>query len=129
MARIAARLNLSLELVSEVFVVDGEQLELVVGSQRLHQARSRGTEQVALLVAAGRQAAGLDDSWTETERIREWCDLYRRYDAANFASTIRGMDDVFNIRGPSRNRTVRLTPNGWRRAAALVVELVDAGAA
>src|SRR5947209_7719954 len=57
--KISSRLGVSREQVEGVFFLDGDKLELVVGHARFDTAKSRATEQIALLVSAGRQAAGL----------------------------------------------------------------------
>ena len=126
LAGISSRLGVSSQVVEHVYVVEGNDLELVLPSGRLDQAKSKATEQIALLVAAGRQAAGLDDAWTGVDHIRSMCEHYRRHDQANFASTIKGMDEVFVIRGSGRDRRVKMSAPGWQRASNLVVELSTA---
>lgn len=123
LARIAARVNLSTDQVESVYFLDRDKLELVVAPGRFETAKTRGTEQIALLVAAGRQAAGLDEDWTSVDPIREQCEHFKRYDASNFAATIKAMHDIFTVRGAGRDRKVRMTAPAWHRAAELVQSL------
>lgn len=123
LARIAARVNLSTDQVESVYFLDGDKLELVVAPGRFETAKTRGTEQIALLVAAGRQSAGLDEDWTSVDPIREQCEHFKRYDASNFASTIKAMHDIFTVRGAGRDRKVRMTAPAWHKAAELVQSL------
>jgi hypothetical protein len=121
---IAAKLDVSHESVDRVFFRDGDRLDLVVGPSRIETAKSRATEQIALLIAAGRQAGGIDeDGWTSVDPIREVCENFKRYDPSNFATTIKDMGDLLTVRGTGRDRKVRMTAPAWRRAAELVSNL------
>ncbi len=122
MTGLATKLGLPAEVLEQVYVVEEGQIELVVPASRLDQAKSKATEQIALLVAAGRQASALDDSWTSVDHIRSMCEHYRRHDQGNFASTIKAMDEVFVIRGTGRDRKVKMSAPGWQRAKDLVVD-------
>lgn len=119
---IATRLGLEEELVQEVFYLDGEALGLALAASRLNKSKAPATQQIALLVAAGRQAGGWEE-WTPIERIRDVVREYGRFDQANFASTVRRMGGVFSFRGKGRGVEVRVTRPGFERAAGLVREL------
>jgi hypothetical protein len=119
---IASRLDLDLDLVSELYYVDGDSLNLALAASKLNPKKAAGTQQIAMLVAAGRQAGGWDE-WTHVARIRDVCRDYGRFDGANFASTIKRMGDVFSFRGRPRQLEVRLTRPGYERAADLAREL------
>jgi hypothetical protein len=123
--RVSDKFKVSLAHVEHAFVFEGEEVELIVPSSRLDPAKSRASEQIALLIAGARQASGLDsDGWTSVEHIRRCCEHFRRHDANNFAATLRDMDDVFQIRGTGRDRKVRMSAPGWQRAGDLLSELV-----
>jgi hypothetical protein len=119
---IASRLGLDLELVGEIYYVDGESLGLAVASSKFHPKKAAATQQIALLVAAGRQAGGWDE-WTHASRIRDVARDYGRFDPANFATTIKRMGNVFSFRGRARSVEVRLTRPGYEQAANLMREL------
>lgn len=126
LAQIAGRLGVGRTLAEHAFVVEGDSLEIVIPAGRFESAKSKATEQIALLVAAGRQAAGLDpDGWTSVDHIREICEHFRRHDSSNFATTIKDMVEVFVVRGSGRDRKVRMSAPAWQAAGALVRSLTD----
>src|SRR5688572_30338089 len=63
MSGLAQRLGVEPEILLGVYHVEDDKVELVVSSQKFDSSRARGTKQIALLVAAGRQGLGLED-WT-----------------------------------------------------------------
>lgn len=116
-ATIAARLKVGRATVSEVFAAHDGDLELIVSVGRLSAKVATATKEIALLVAGGRQAAGLEE-WTSWDEIRRWCGEFKKLDSGNFAKTMREMDDVFNTRKESeRKLQVRLAKPGWERVA------------
>jgi hypothetical protein len=122
LASIAARLGLDPELVGEIYYVDGESLGLAVAASKFHAKKAAATQQIALLLAAGRQAGGWDE-WTPASRVRDVAREYGRFDQANFATTMRRMGDVFSFRGRGRDLEVRLTRPGYEQAATLARDL------
>lgn len=122
LAAIARRLGLDPELVGEIYYVEGDALGLAIASSKLHPKKAAATQQIALLVAAGRQAGGWDE-WTPVGRIREVARDYGRFDVANFAGTIKRMGEAFSFRGRGRDVEVRLTRPGYEQAATLAREL------
>lgn len=131
LAKVAAKLSRSPQDVAQVFYEDGEEIGLSVASTALDKKKKAGTRQVAVLVAAARQASGIDnDGWTDSGVVREACEHYGKYDQANFAATLAGMDDVFVVKkdGQSRKVKVKVKVPGFERAAALVDEFSGSGA-
>lgn len=128
LAAIAHRLSLPIEDVRDVYNISGDgEIEIIVASGKLPPGDAPATKELALLVAAGRQSVG--EEWTPFGEIRVVCDIYGRLDSSNFATTIREMEDVFNMRSPTpRKREVRINRPGWERAAALVSRLTSGGA-
>jgi hypothetical protein len=120
---IADRLRLDLETVSDVYHLDGDELGIGIAPSRLDPRKAVGTKQIALLVAAGRQAGSWEE-WTPVRVIRETARDFGRFDSSNFATTIKDMGDVLNIRGRGRQVEVRVTRPGYERAAHLIGELV-----
>lgn len=117
LARIAARLEIDVETVGEVFDVNEGEVELIVPVGKLPGRVATATKQIALLVAGGRQAAGIED-WTSLDRIREVCAYFKKLDSGNFAKTVREMEDVFNFRNASQRKIqVRLARPGWELLA------------
>jgi hypothetical protein len=122
---IAVGLGLELALVEEMYYADGDSLSLTVASSKFDPRKAGATQQIALLLAAGRQAGGWDQ-WTEVGHIRDACREYGRFDVANFATTVKRMGDVFSFRGRARQLEVRVTRPGFEKAAALARDLSEA---
>ena len=123
LASIAHRLGLDRATVEEVFTVQGADLELIVPVGKLPSKVAAATKEIALLIAGGRQAAGVEE-WTSWDIIRVVCIDYKRIDSTNFAKTVREMDDVFNFRKDSeRKLSVRLARPGWDRLAEAIRRL------
>ncbi len=115
LAKIAARYSIDTATVAEVYAIDDGKLELIVPLSKLAKATATGTKEIALLIAGGRQAAGIEE-WTSWEEIRDACVEFKKYDAGNFAKTMHEMDDVFNQRRQSeRKYLVKLARPGWDR--------------
>jgi hypothetical protein len=129
MQRIANKLKLDSEVVSHVYYIDpeGKNLEVVISSSRLPAGFAPAIKELALLVAAGRQAAGIDAEWTSADEIRKVCEHFKRYDSANFAAHIQQMERVFSVRGTPRKREVRMTSPAWEEATALITRLTSSG--
>lgn len=121
---IAQRLKLDEAVVGEIFDVspDGE-LALVIGASKLEKAKAAATKQIALLVAAGRQAAGLDQDWTPMSVIRPIVTDFGRYDGPNFATAIREMDDHCAFRGKGQQREIKVNRQGFEAAAEIIKRL------
>jgi hypothetical protein len=128
--RIANRLQLDVAVVQDVFHYDDDRgLQIVINAKKLEASRSGGTKQLALLVAAGRQAAGLDeDDWTDVNEIRQVCQDYKKFDSGNFAKHIAGMKHEFNVRGSAQKRMIKVARPGWDAARELVERLAGAEA-
>jgi len=126
--KIASRLGLDVGVVQDVFHYDEERgLQVGISPKKLEASRAGGAKQLALLVAAGRQAAGLDEGdWTEVDEIRQVCQDYKKFDSGNFAKHIAGMKDEFNVRGSAQKREVKITRPGWDKARELVERLAGA---
>ena len=123
LAKIASRFSVDVATVSEVYAVEDGKLELIVPLSKLPKAAATGTKEIALLIAGGRQAGGLEE-WTSWEEIRSTCVEFKKYDSANFAKTLREMDDVFNQRRQSeRKYLVKLARPGWDRLAEAIGRL------
>jgi hypothetical protein len=98
LARIATKLKVDIDIVDSVYFDENGDVRVGVPAGKLESGKMAGTKQLALLAAAGRQGAGLEES-TSVEKIREVADEYKRYDQANFARTISQMDNEFRIMG------------------------------
>jgi hypothetical protein len=122
LSRLAARLSVPENALADVFAVEGDSVTLHVTSARISATKSRATREIALLIAAARQGAVIDDSWTDVAHIRETLAQYNRYDQSNFSKYLRETDDVFNLRGKPIQQ-LRLTRPGWEAAEELIKSL------
>lgn len=123
---IAKKLGTGTDVASEVYEVKDGTLDVILGTSRLADGVAAGARQLAVLVAAGRQAAGLEsDGWTPTGEIRAICKEFNKFDQANFATTISELDQWFSISGKGVSRKVKMTRAGWEYAAQLVDELTS----
>jgi hypothetical protein len=125
LARLAARTKVSEQALGDIFDVDGDSISVHVASSRINSAKSRATRDIALLVVAARQGAGLDESWTAIGHVREALQNYNRYDASNFSSYLKASGDAFNVRGKGVSMELRLTQPGWEAATALIASLIS----
>jgi len=120
--KIATKLGVTREQVEEVYEIEREELRLIVTPAKLDASHKVGTEQVALLLAAGRQAAELADN-TESKAIRDVVDDYGKADS-NFGKIISGMGQYFSLATEkSKNRPVRVRRSAFAAAGELVKSL------
>jgi hypothetical protein len=122
--KIAENLKLSREIVGDAFHYDDEAgLQIGLGTTKFESAKSAGAKQLALLIAAGRQAAGLEE-WTAIKDLRELAKDFGRFDSANYSATIKEMHDVFMFAGTSAmDRKVKVNRRGKEAAAALITKM------
>lgn len=121
MEAIANRLKLDPSIVREVFDVEEGVPILIVQSSKLATAKRAATKEIALLMVAARQAAGIDD-YTMLADIRPMAEHFAKYDS-NFSASINQMDDALSFKGKDKNRAVRLRQQGWEQATTLVSQL------
>jgi hypothetical protein len=121
-------LEIDSETADAAFHLDDEgQVQLGVPARRLSARKSQATKQIALLLAAGRQAI-VPDERTLVGVIRDAVTTYGKRDEANFAGTISEMDDVFNITGSGQQRRVKVNRTGFEEAGEMAKTLTGSGA-
>jgi hypothetical protein len=120
--RIAARLRLDREIVADVFDEADGKIDVIVPQRKLAAGKSPATKQLATLVAAARQGADIEE-WTDADEIRRFVEDFKRYDSANFAASLKEMDDIFRIKQSGRKITLKLGRPGWDKAAELISRL------
>ncbi|MFN2477245.1 MAG: hypothetical protein ABR526_13000 [Chthoniobacterales bacterium] len=118
--KITRRLGIAAEVVGEIYS-DNESggVDVVLGVGKLDSSTATATKQIALLVAGARQLTGSEE-WTDTKVIRAVCSDFGRFDSANFAKTVRQMDDAFSFRGKGQQLTVRLHQRGIEKLKQLI---------
>lgn len=124
--RVATALGVSAEDVDEGFDLEDNRMRLTIAPSRLPRQKATAMKDVALLVSAARQAAGVDaDGWTSADAIREECRELGVLDANNFAAEIQ-LPDVMSQRGRGRSRQLKITRRGYEQAGARLRELLSA---
>ncbi len=125
-ASVAAALDVSAADIEEAFDMDGERLRLTILPSRLPPQKAAATKDVALLISAARQAAGVDeDGWTPVDAIRSECREIGVLDANNFAADIQ-LPDLMSVRGRGRSRELKITRRGFEQAGIRLKDLVNA---
>jgi hypothetical protein len=122
LAAIAAKIGTGRDVAAEVYEVVDDGLELIIPAGKLDNRVAAGAKEIALLVAGGRQAAGIDD-WTSIDVIRKVCGDFKKLDQGNFAKSIRQMETEFNRRETDKRPAVKMSRPGWEQYAALVRRL------
>jgi hypothetical protein len=119
---IAGRLKLDLDIVTHIFEEEGEQIHLIVTKGKLPNAGSKAASMrdVALLLAAGRQAAGIED-YTAASVIRRECEELNILDASNFAVELGRLG--MRARGGPKSREVHASRHQLELAAELMLEI------
>jgi hypothetical protein len=117
------RLKLTPEIVGEVFHESDGQLHLSVAPKSISGASAKAaTEEIAVLVAAARQASG-DEEFTASDEIRKVASDFGKLNEGNFARYIGDMTNEFQFSGKGASRKVKLKRVGWARATELVNRL------
>jgi hypothetical protein len=70
LAGIAKALKVDEETASYLYDIDGRDLDLTISRDDLSSDRATAMREVALLVVAGRQAAGIDKDRTDSNQVR-----------------------------------------------------------
>lgn len=123
--RIGAALGLDRDIVEQVFSeTDGEPI-LVVSSRKISQNKAQAAREIAQLIAAARQAAGLGE-WTSVRIIRAIVADYGRLDGGNFATSLQQLEDVAVLRGKGQQREIKVTRQGVEAVTDMVRVLAGA---
>jgi hypothetical protein len=122
LSKVATKLKVSPETVGEVLHEKDGRFDVIVPPAKLAAGKAPGMKQLALVVAAARQGAELDD-FTDMEHIRHFAVEFNKYDSANFATDLKDLEDELRFRKEGRKIFVKLTRVGWERAAALIRQL------
>ena len=122
LSKVAAKLKVNPETVGEVLHEKDGRFDVIVPPAKLAAGKAPGMKQLAMVVAAARQGAELDD-FTDMEHIRHFAVEFNKYDSANFATDLKDLEDELRFRKEGRKIFVKLTRVGWERAAALIRQL------
>ena len=123
LSRIGHQLGLTREEVELVYDGSGEAPEIVINASKLAKDKANASRQLAQLVAAGRQGAGVEE-WTLVSTVRAIVANYGKLDANNFAGNLAKLEDVALWRGKGGTRALKLTKQGYETTGAMVKSLV-----
>lgn len=101
---------------------------LTVKASRLPSSISAAATDIALLLMAARQGAGVDD-FTSDEVLRAEAARYSKYDKTNFAKSFKPLTTYVQTQGKRGSISRKLTQPGIEAAAAKVAEYVNATSA
>lgn len=121
--KISTKLATEIDLIDEAFDVEDGTPKLTIPRSKLSSSKKTATKQIALLVAAARQAAEVEE-WTESKVIRDAVEDYGKYNRPNFAAAISMLEDDFSFSGKGRSRKVKVRRDGFKDAGTLVKQLL-----
>jgi hypothetical protein len=125
LGRVAAKLRIAPSLVERVLDFDEDGVHLAVLRGRLARQKSAAIQQVATLVVAARQAAGLEE-WTPLSAVRRETEVLGVEDRSNFAVHMKNLAGV-RVRGSGRTGELKMNAVGYEAAADLVRQLARGG--
>lgn len=118
LSEIAATSGLNTDVVGSVYLVRDDQLRVVVPTKYLNESKLPGTQEVAILLAAGRNWAGISE-WTNAREIRDNCQNLGTLDSGNFAAALKKID-VFSVDSSGSDRAYRINQVGLERAKSML---------
>lgn len=123
--QIAAKLELDAGLVGLVYDVDEDGVHLTVKRDSLSDTNKTAQQEVTYLLAAARQALGLDE-WTLTKMVLTAAHDRGVHDT-NVSKAIAALDgEGLRFRGPKTKREMKMNAVGFTKAAEIVKRITDA---
>ena len=116
--KIAAGLELDSGRINYLFVEEEGEPVLKVKASALPRSKAAAAVDIAHLVMAARQLAGVDD-YTEGEVLREAAKRYGRFDSTNFGTSMKSLDHLVSTQGKGAATKRKLTIPGIEAAAEL----------
>jgi hypothetical protein len=123
--KIARKCNVATDQVDKVLEEDGDAIHITASRSKFAQSQKQGMQQVALLISAARQAAGLDEDATPLSVIKDHCDEVGVLDEGNFSRHMAERRDGVRVRGPNRRRELKVNNSGFEAAGKLISDLAD----
>jgi hypothetical protein len=121
--RAAKKLHVEERQLDRVLEFDPDGVHLLVQRSKLPRAKSEAIQQVALLVVAGRQAAGMDpEGWTHQSHVRDATEALGVDDRKNFATHLKRVDGLRN-RGSGKTGELKANAVGFEAAARLIQQI------
>jgi hypothetical protein len=128
LGKIAAKLKIGSVIAERVFAVDGDEVHLGVARKALADSRKAATQEIAYLIAAGRQASGLEEI-TAASVIRDVCEQVGVLDGNNYGAAIRELQGHgFLIKGSGNSRELKINQVGYEKASEIVTRITSEAA-
>lgn len=122
---IARAFRLDTGVANQIYDATNGELRLDIGPAMLpDQTKAAAMRDVALLMAAGRQAAGLGD-FTPLKVIREECDALGVLDSGNFSTEVGRLG--FRVQGAGASREIKANRRHHEAAAGLIRRILETG--
>jgi hypothetical protein len=109
----------------EAFDLVEGRMHLTIAPSRLPRQKAAAMKDVALLVSAARQAAGVDAEWTAAGAIRDECRDLGVLDGNNFAAEVAQLDAYLSFRGTGRSRLLKVNRRGYEEAGRRLRDLLS----
>jgi hypothetical protein len=122
-AKIARKCKVAPESVAKVFEEDGDELHIIASRSKFAPSMKEAMQQVALLTAAARQAAGLDEDATPLTVIRARCEEVGVLNEGNFSRHMAERREGVRIKGQERRRELKVSNPGFEAAGRLISSL------
>lgn len=104
-----------------VFDVEEDGVTILIKRSKLSNGDAPATRELALLVAAARQAAGYEAT-TNVETIREAVENMGVYDPKNFSTDLKKITGV-TIKGSGNARELKVTQHAFEEAGKLIARI------
>ncbi len=125
--KIAAALSVDEESASHVFDISGDELTLTVTRAQLADDRAEAVREIALLVVAGRQAAGLDEERTHTNRARHEAEQLNVMAKNTFQAEMAKLTPLVTVKNVAMGRELKITRHGNTEAGKIVKRITGGG--
>ena len=125
LSKIAAALNMDVDTVERVFEAEGDEIHIIVAPKALASAKQTATRELAYLVSASRQAAGIEDQ-TAAATIKDVCDHFGVLDTNNFGGAITKLGgEGLRISGSGESRHLKINKVGYEKASEIVARVAS----
>jgi hypothetical protein len=120
---VAKKMHIDASKVERVFDFEDDDVSLSIKRSVLAKDKAGATQELALLYAGARQAAGYDDSHTKVADIRSRVESMGVLDKSNFATHLTDKTDWFTHKGKGVSREFKVTSPGYEDAGKLVLKI------
>lgn len=126
--KIAAALGVDEETASHVFDIHGDELVLTITRDQLDENRAAAIREIAILVAAGRQAGELDEDRTHTNHVRHEAEQLGVMAKNTFKAEMGKLGNVVSTKPSGYGRELKITRHGNTEAGKIVKRITGGDA-